>query len=136
MAKSVNLDVSQRVDVTCRRGDTFVLNMNITDSNGDAVPFAVTDSFKMEVRRYDTADTAYADGDDNIILSTEDDSSGSKYISWDAGETDGSLTFTVSSANMKQVPSGMFVYDVEATVNGAVTTWMHGIFKVNEDVTV
>jgi hypothetical protein len=57
MATSVNLDISQRVDIICRKGDTFDLEFIIEDADG--VPVDVTTptvyTFKMEVRENSTA---------------------------------------------------------------------------------
>lgn len=136
MANSINLDVSQRVDITCRRGDTFLLDLDITDENGDAKDLTGY-TFKMEVRKADTDDAAYADGDATIILSTQDDSAGSKYISVDtAALSTGDVSFKATATIMKGVASGLYVYDIEATGGSSTTTWLHGLFKINEDVTV
>lgn len=35
MANQINLDRSQRVDIICKRGDTFNLNLEIKDSSGN-----------------------------------------------------------------------------------------------------
>lgn len=137
MAKSVNLDIAKRVDITCRRGDTFLLSLNITNSDGDAVDLSVFNGFKMEVRVNDTSDSVYADGNSNIILSTQDDENGDKYISVPTASAGGELVFQVSAANMAGIPSGLYVYDIEATDEAnIVSTWITGIFKVNEDVSV
>jgi hypothetical protein len=34
MASKVNLDISERLDITCRRGDTFELTLTLKDSTG------------------------------------------------------------------------------------------------------
>lgn len=138
MANALNLDVSKRVDITVRRGDTMKLTLEVKDGNDVAVDLTEYTDFKFEVRTADTEDTAYADDDDGIILSTEDDSSGSKYVSNAVDSSDDSkLTFTCSAANMRGVQSGLYVYDIEATNSSSeVQTWLYGIFKVNEDITV
>ena len=48
---SVNLDTSTRLDITCRRGDTFELTLTLKDGSGTALPL-VTDDYKflMQVR--------------------------------------------------------------------------------------
>lgn len=46
---SVNLDIAQRLDITCRKGDTFSLTLNITDSAGTAINLSAY-TFEMEVR--------------------------------------------------------------------------------------
>ena len=53
MANRVNLDVSERLDITCRKGDTFSLTVTLKDSSGTALPL-VTDnySFLMQVWDY------------------------------------------------------------------------------------
>ena len=45
---SVTLDVAKRLDITCRKGDTFNLVVNVTDSAG-AVVDLTTYSFKMTI---------------------------------------------------------------------------------------
>ncbi len=37
MAEKVNLDASEKLDVTCRRGDTFNLTITLKDSSGTAI---------------------------------------------------------------------------------------------------
>jgi len=135
MANSINLDVSQRVDITCRKGDSFELDLDITDESGKPKNIS-SYSFKMEVRKTDTSDAAYADGDDTIILSTEDGSGDSKEITHTTPDSSGNVTFQVTATNMRGVDAGLYVYDIEAKTGSSVTTWLHGLFKVNEDVTV
>ena len=135
MANSINLDVSQRVDITCRKGDSFELDLDITDESGNAKDIS-SYSFKMEVRKTDTSNTAYADGDNTIILSTEDGDGDSKEITYTTPDAQGNVTFNVTATNMRGVDAGLYVYDIEAKTGSSVTTWLHGLFKVNEDVTV
>ena len=69
MAKKVNLDVSERLDITCRRGDSFSVTLTLKDSAGAALPL-VTDeySFVMQVRTSPTA--ARAKGTSGLVMST------------------------------------------------------------------
>ena len=53
---SVTLDVAKRLDITCRKGDTFSLVINVTDSAGTAVNLS-TYYFKMQVKETDTSST-------------------------------------------------------------------------------
>lgn len=143
MAQQINLDTAQRVDITCRRGDTFDMSLTIQDAAG-ATALAADDTFKMEVRVADTNDTAYGttagDSNDNIILSTLDPSSGAtKQITFDlTGHATGVVTFTTTAAIMLTRPSGLYVYDIEMTdtSEAKVTTLIYGTFKINEDVSV
>lgn len=155
MAQTINLDTSQRVDITCKKGDTFDLSLTIKDnSSTPASIVADNDSFKMEVRTTDDGGSSYSDSDTDIILSTLDDSGDSKHISVmdsagvvlgasDAGQapTDGIVRFFVSAANMASAPAGLYVYDIEMTDDDSipankVTTLIYGTFKINEDVSV
>ena len=152
MATQINLDTAQRVDITCRRGDTFDMSLTIQDAGG-VTALAANDSFKMEVRVADTDDTAYGttagDSNDNIILSTLDDASGATkriVVTDSAGVAfsgtdavaNGIVKFNCAASIMLTRPSGLYVYDIEMTDTSEtkVTTIIYGTFKINEDVSV
>ncbi len=119
MATSVNLDISQRLDITCRRGDTFTLTLNVTDSVGTAIALTPY-SFKMEVRNSSTNAIVIAD---------------SKFVfTKDADSTAGKLNIVVSAANMI-VTADSYIYDLQTTIVSDVQTWLFGVFTVNNDVT-
>ena len=116
MENVINLDRSQRLDIICRKGDTFIL-------------FETTNvySFVMEVRLSDTSATALLTP--TVTISQE---------------STGLVTFTVPAATMI-VNSGLYVYDIQQTRTNssisdsevlAVETLVYGTFKINEDVTV
>lgn len=119
MANSVNLDTSRRLDITCRKGDDFVLNLSVNDATGSPLAMS-TYVFKMEVRDSDTdADT--------VVAATD--------VTYDQ-DTNGTLVVKIADTNMT-MDGGLYVYDLQATDNNSiVSTWLHGLFKVNEDVTV
>jgi hypothetical protein len=136
MSNVINLDVAKRVDIICRKGDTFKLEIDLKDSTGAAVPSNAY-TFKMEVRTADYANAVYSDSDATIVLSTEDAESGAtKRIT--SSTAVGKVTFGVTNTIMKTVSSGMYVYDIEAiSVSGGESqTWLYGTFKVNEDISV
>jgi hypothetical protein len=122
----INLDTAQRLDITCRKGDTFALEIDFTQT----IPAANT--WLMHVRETDTSE-----GEDNILIPvgdivfTVDDGDGTGVIIIDS-----KLTVTIPAVNMADVDSGMFVYDIQNTNNSIVKTYVYGIFKVNEDITV
>jgi hypothetical protein len=122
----INLDTAQRLDITCRKGDTFELDIDFTQT----IPAANT--WLMHVRETDTSE-----GEDNILIPvgdivfTVDDGDGTGVIIIDS-----KLTVTIPAVNMADVDSGMFVYDIQNTNNSIVKTYVYGIFKVNEDITV
>lgn len=149
MASSVNLDISQQLDITCRRGDTFILNLTFTDSNGDPIDLGVDDdegssrnySFSMDVRESDTDDGA------NAVLSTDPTSVAAGLtrtltVETQGNGTEGEVQIKVEADVMAEVVGGSYVYDFQAEQldnSGTVTkieTWLFGSFTVNEDVTI
>jgi len=125
MATSINLDIANRVDITTRRGDTFVLELTFKDENGDAIDLSTGYGWMMQVREADTSTTAVLDGD-----STDETANDFGFT----GDSDGTLIINASSAVMAGVEGGIYVYDLQSSQGSVVTTWMYGIFKVNEDV--
>lgn len=117
MATQINLDTSTRVDITCRKGDTFKLEFTFTDDNGDAIDLT-SYTWKMDVKETDTSSS-------DIIA----DSSFTY-----TGTSAGKLTVTATAATMAAVSGGLYVYDLQSTNSGTVKTWVYGIFKINEDV--
>lgn len=120
MAKdlTVNLDTSQRVNITCRKGDTFTLQVTFRDEEGLLMDLSGY-VWKMDVRDDDVAPTT--------ILNDTD-------FTYSANE-DGELTISATALTMSGVNGGVYVYDLQSTNSGAVKTWLRGRFRVNEDVT-
>jgi hypothetical protein len=118
MATTVNLDTSERVDITCRRGDTFTLIVTFTDANGAAIDLSSGYQWKMDVKDTDTSASDII-ADDSFVYS---------------GNSSGQLTISASAETMADATSGTYVYDLQSSVAGVVKTWIYGIFKINEDV--
>lgn len=116
---SVNLDISSRLDITCRKNDTFSLDLDIKDASGNALDLT-SYTFKMEVRTSTDDEGSPVIASANVTA-TEDDS--------------GNLNLTITATNMN-VSAGTYVYDLQATLGDVVTTWLFGTFTVNEDVTI
>lgn len=117
MATQINLDNSSRVDVTCRKGDSFELKFTFTDDAGDAIDISGY-AWKMDVKETDTSSS-------DIIADSSFSYSGTSL---------GVLTITATAAVMAAVSGGLYVYDLQSTNSGTVKTWVFGIFKINEDV--
>jgi len=127
MATKINLDTSQRVDITCRKGDTFSLRLTITNAD-DTVGFEAGHIFLFEVRNSDTG-TLVQNGSSadfkHKVTAVADDAT-NKYID-----------FTVDASTMKTMPSGLYAYDIEQETNDStpvVTTLIYGTVRVIEDV--
>jgi hypothetical protein len=144
MATKINLDTSQRVDITCRKGDTFSLRLTLTDNSSPPVAsFKNADVFKMEVRTSDLGDS-----DSDIV---ENGSNTDFSIVKTASSTDvtaGFVDLSLAASVMETMPSGLYVYDIEQKVvkdnqdppqdlaDPTVATLIHGTIKINEDVTI
>jgi ligand-binding sensor domain-containing protein len=117
MATTINLDTATRVDITCRKGDTFKLEFTFTDDNGDAIDLT-SYAWKMDVKETDTSSA-------DIIADSD-----FTYTGTDQGK----LTVDATAATMAAVAGGLYVYDLQSTSAGTVKTWVYGLFKINEDV--
>ncbi len=136
MAKKLNLDQSQRVDIVCRKNDTFSLKLQISDENGVAVKLTSGWNFNMDVRTADTDNTLEA----NRIMSTGISTPTNGAIVLDlTGGASGEVLFTCSAEDMG-VASGLYVYDIQqvdtSSSTDIVETVLYGTFQINEDVTI
>tara|TARA_R110000796_G_scaffold71511_7_gene162385 strand:- start:845 stop:1207 length:363 start_codon:yes stop_codon:yes gene_type:complete len=116
---SITLDVAKRLDITCRKGDTFNLAINVTDSAGTAINLT-TYSFKMQIRETDTSSGSTV-SENNVTIT---------------GTSGGVLTANIDSSIMSSVSSGLYAYDLQTIKAGTTQTWLTGVIQVNEDVTV
>jgi len=56
----INLDNAQKIDITAKRRDDFVLNVNIYDSNGDDVVFSTSETYPFgDVLVFSITDNEY-----------------------------------------------------------------------------
>jgi hypothetical protein len=142
---SVNLDVAQKLDITCRKGDTFRLLLTFKDSTGTVINVGDLDSstptysFSFEVRDFAT------DDGDNARLSTNSSArrervSNVTIQNVESDGSDGKIRIVIDAEEMAKIESGVYVYDLQANTvsTGSISnvqTWVRGSFIVNEDVT-
>ena len=114
---SINLDRSSRLDITCRKGDTFKLIFKFDEDQSSARPVA---GWKMQVRT--SADDEAGNG--------QLQASGSGPFTYsDNGKT---LTLSIAAASMNF--SGQYVYDIQHS-GSETETFFHGVFTAVEDIT-
>jgi hypothetical protein len=116
---SVNLVLKQTLNITCMKSDTFRLEMQWLDGNGD--PIDLTDyTFKSQVKKRTTSN-------DFVLEFTDSD------FTKDAL---GNLTMYKVAADM-DISSDNYYYDIQATntTSGDVFTWLGGLFVIQEDIT-
>ena len=141
MANSVNLDVSEKLNITCRRGDTFSLTLTLKDSSGTAIQLATLGyEFLMDVK---TSPQRSRTGtlEREVIASSALSSSESKVdaklsngFEFANISDDGTVNVTAPASVMKEFPVGVYVYDIQQKVGDTITTILQGSFKVNEDI--
>ena len=143
MAK-VNLDITDRLDITCRQGDTFELTLTLKDSSGNGLTLA-TDaySFLMQVRgskavvaRQTNALVRPSEApDDNIIIgSAELGKKGSVNFTFNNVDDSGNVTVFLSASDMAKIEAGRYKYDFQYKVGDTQRTVLEGSFKVNPDI--
>lgn len=141
MANKVNLDVSEKLDITCRRGDTFSITLTLNDSSGTAIQLDTLGyEFLMDVktnpqqRRGESAQReVVASSALSKSQSKFDDKLSNGFQFVDISDS-GTVNVTASADVMKEFPVGVYVYDIQQKVGDTITTILRGSFKVNEDI--
>ena len=120
---SINLDKASRLDIKCRRGDTFTMIMTFPTDQTTVRPYT---GWQMEVRDAATNDASTIIAKGQISFSAYTDS-GTK------------TTITIGSNIMEAVASGQYVYDIQHVTTGSpdvVETFLYGTFTIVEDITI
>ena len=134
----VNFDVSQTLDITCVKGDTFSMDLTIKDSAGNAIDIT-NYAFYFQIFK-----------GSSIMISTTDAksferqtiSSGNVVVTKDADQATnkGKFNISISSLIMSDFPSGGYFYEMQMSTtgdsSGVDTTILKGNFIVNPDRTV
>jgi hypothetical protein len=125
---TVSVDISNRLDIVCKRGDTFELNLEF----GVAMPEhldpadGVSGTFEMKVATSDTATP------ETLTIS---------YVSSSGEASNSKLAITSAANEVGALSPGLYVYDLQVTdtngvrfTAGSVKTLLYGTFKVNDDI--
>ncbi len=121
---SVNTDIAQTLDITCRRGDSFSLTLNFKQSDGTTSLNITGYEFEMEVRSTE-------DDEGTPVISKTD----ADIVIVDASA--GQVSVTITDDIMADIFGDSYVYDIQAISSaGLTTTWVTGSFTVNEDITI
>ena len=127
MAKKVNLDVTERLDITCRQGDTFSITIKLKDSAGDPLPL-VTDGYKFSMQVRENLESANQKGATGLVIGvrmSEVDRSTLrvKRVASRPFVTDdlGNLTITALPSVMREIQPGIYIYDLQQIVPNSTT---------------
>lgn len=134
----VNLDTASRLDIICRKGDTFSLGIDF----GAAIPLQgiqeiVVGQWKMQVRTSQNEETQPIYTTIYTSPGVIDTSQSTFNFERSDGDSENSK-LTITGAADKMITSGEYVYDLQHTLSGSpatVKTYLYGKFTVVEDVT-
>ena len=152
MGQKANLDISEKLDITCRRGDSFELLLNIKDSASVALPL-VTDGYTFlfqikSVSRVKTSNpkaspskrsliAGSALGESDRVASRADglvEEAETSIFSFVDADDLGNVTLKASAQGTSNLPVGRFFYDLQYKVGDKTTTILRGGFSVKEDI--
>ncbi len=159
MASKANLDVSEKLDITIRRGDSFELSINIKDNDGNNLPL-LTNNYEFVIqiktpsstgssRRAPQFKQTSAIPQRSLIAASSlkesetqavpaDKEADLPIFSFENRDDSGNVTLRATAANTATLPVGSFVYDLQYKYlsNGfeTVTTILKGNFIVKEDI--
>lgn len=157
MASKANLDVSEKLDITIRRGDSFDLSINIKDNDGNNLALETNNyEFTIQVKNPVVSKTSRRTAQrqlsnpqktliaassltqsetQNVPKNKEADSPIFEFVDRD---DDGNISLRASAANTATLPVGNFIYDLQYKFTSEsfdnVTTILRGNFIVKEDI--
>ena len=159
MASSVNLDTSDVLNITCRKGDTFSITITLKNSAGTLLTLSTSGyTFLMQVKskkitkrgRVVTSSlilgTPTAAANDQIRVKSKAKPikipTVSKGKTFETPTLDdvGNVTIESSAETMSEVPSGSYSYDLQYILPSSTgldthKTVLRGKFTVNPDIT-
>lgn len=152
MASKANLDVSEKLDITIKRGDSFELFLNFKDSAGENLPL-LTDEYEFIIqvktaqnnqgaqasttqRRTLVAGSALTESQTKGVAKAEEAES-PIFVFEDIDDL-GNVVLRSTAESTSKLPVGRFVYDLQykVLVNAfqKVTTVLRGNFTIKEDI--
>ena len=152
MASKANLDVSEKLDITIKRGDSFELFLNFKDSAGANLPLLTEEyDFIIQVKTAQNNQTSQATATQRRTLVagsalTESQTGGvakaeeaeSPIFVFEDVDDLGNVVLRSTAESTSKLPVGRFVYDLQykVLVNGfqKVTTVLRGNFSIKEDI--
>lgn len=138
---TANLDISEKLDIIVKRGDSMNITLKFTESNGSATDLSsYTFAMSVKDKRVQGGRSAGINNPviyEKTILSTNtaDLDTGSQIATEILNQSPfNEVTFTVGATSMGTVDAGTYVYDIQYTNGSEVRTVLEGLFIVNPDV--
>lgn len=132
---TANLDIAEKLDIVCKRGDSFNMTITMTDSAGTAINLTGY-TFSMEVKNRRIEGGRVAGINNQLVYEGTVLSNG--VINKSTPGADGTVTFSVPASTMASVNPGVYVYDIQYfnSNNDETRTILEGLFKINPDVSL
>ena len=142
---TANLDISEKLDIVVKRGDSMDITLKLTEENGSPTDVSnYTWSMSVKDKRVESGRTVGVSTPvvyestilttSNTIDTTEDGVGGIISPNVGTGDNTNEVTFSASANVMTSIVPGTYVYDIQY-INGAeVKTILEGLFIVNPDV--
>lgn len=138
---TANLDISEKLDIIVKRGDSMNITLKFTESDGSATDLQqYTFAMSVKDKRVQGGRSAGINNPviyEKTILSTNtaDLDTGSQISAAILNQSPfNEVTFTVDATSMGAVDAGTYVYDIQYTNGSEVRTVLEGLFIVNPDV--
>ena len=137
---TANLDVSEKLDIIVKRGDSMNITIKLTDSDGTATDLqAYTFAMSVKDKRVEGGRAAGINQPvvyEGTILSTNTAEDPGSQITIETLSTNpfNEVTFEASDTVMKTVDPGTYVYDIQYKNGTETRTILEGLFIVNPDV--
>tara|TARA_Y100000114_G_scaffold157154_1_gene187506 strand:- start:3260 stop:3685 length:426 start_codon:yes stop_codon:yes gene_type:complete len=134
---SVNLDVTDQLDITAKRGDTFSLTLTLKDSAGTALTLSTSKyEFYFVVREVNNKKSA---SKPSIVLATPNISRARNTFESPTLDDSGNATFTASAQTMGSIASGSYTYEIQYRIPSSTsvdtyTTVLRGSFTLNQNI--
>jgi archaellum component FlaG (FlaF/FlaG flagellin family) len=144
MARKLNLDTSERLDITCKRGDSFSMQITLKDAAGTGLKLLENEYvFLMQVR--DVKSQSKSSGTKGDLIISTPDSTAVKRSSdsdrlFQVKDIDdlGNVTIYSDARTMQTIMPGRYTYELQYKVgsgdNETQKTVLKGSFVVNEDI--
>lgn len=136
MASKVNLDVSEILNITAKRGDTFSLTVTLKDSAGTALTLSSSNyEFFFIVKEASST----RGGVLRTVLATANVSGAQNTFEDTTVDDSGNATFTASSQIMSKIASGAYVYEIQYRIPNTsgvdeYKTVLKGSFTLNTNI--
>ena len=136
MASKVNLDVSEILNITAKRGDTFSLTVTLKDSAGTALTLSSSNyEFFFIVKEASSPRGGAA----RTVLATANVTGAQNTFEDTVVDDSGNATFTASSQVMGKIASGAYVYEIQYRIPNTTgvdeyKTVLKGSFTLNTNI--